>query len=201
MWPPSCVIEESCWNYQEGLHVSIQLAVISWLDVATMILVEVGEAVVHEDAALLIRIKVWKTNCSTVVCVNTYGEYFKVLTRFSHFIRLLQVERYHAGAWPRAVPAEALGAVEAGTGHVLSCIINLQAGEKTFCITVFRTVATMCLRWNRQNKDSQGRQAAVNKKTKCTNHKMYLKKKTKVLCKILWDEWALLWLTMTTSQG
>lgn len=143
VWPPSCVTEESCLTYQEGLHVSIQLAVISRLDIATVILVEVGEAVVHEDTALLITTKVRKTNCPTTAVWILMES--KVLSRFSHFVRLLQVERYHAGARPRAVPAEVLGAVEAGTGHVLSCIIDLQAGKKTFCITLFQTVATMCL--------------------------------------------------------
>lgn len=53
----SHVIETSCRSslYLERLQVSIELAVISRLDVATMVLVEVGEAVIHEDVALSIR--------------------------------------------------------------------------------------------------------------------------------------------------
>lgn len=45
----------------------------------------------------------------------------------TYFVRLLQGEWDCAGARPRAVPAEVLGAVEAGTGHVNSCVVNLQA--------------------------------------------------------------------------
>lgn len=56
--------DESAWiricdapeqAYRERIHVSVQLAVVSRLDVAAVVLVEVGEAVVHEDAALSVK--------------------------------------------------------------------------------------------------------------------------------------------------
>lgn len=42
-----------------------------------------------------------------------------------HLIRLVEIERYGAGTRPCAVPAKVLGAVEAGTGHVHTSVINL----------------------------------------------------------------------------
>lgn len=45
-------------------------------------------------------------------------------------IRLVQVEGDGAGAGSGAVPAEVLGTVEAGTGHVHSCVIDLWVDKR-----------------------------------------------------------------------
>lgn len=49
---------------------------------------------------------------------------------FSHFKRLVQVEGFRAGTRPCALPAEDLGAAEAGTRHVDTRVINLRQSEK-----------------------------------------------------------------------
>lgn len=67
---------------------------------------------------------------------------------FSHFKRLVQVEGYRAGTRPCAVPAEVLGAVEAGTRHVDTRVVNLRMTE-----TVWKTEATI---WKTgESKDTQ----------------------------------------------
>lgn len=108
-------------SHPEGLLVSVQLAVVSGLDVAPVVLVEVGEPVVHEDVALWSQeMKRWRLPFS-----GLQQGYLNVANGGSYFIRLVQVEGDGTGARLGAVPAEVLGAVEARTGTVNSSVIDL----------------------------------------------------------------------------
>lgn len=114
-------------RYREGGGVSVQLAVVTRLDVATVVLVEVGEAVVHEDAALRVRTSrtTGQSRYSTVKTTSAGSE------RRSHLVGVVQVEGDGAAAGARAVPAEVLRAVEAGTGHVHTRVVDLGVGGAT----------------------------------------------------------------------
>lgn len=51
--------------------------------------------------------------------------------RRSHLVGVVQVEGDGAAAGPRAVPAEVLRAVEAGTGQLHTCVVDLGVGGAT----------------------------------------------------------------------
>lgn len=114
-------------RYHEGGGVSVQLAVVTRFDVTAVVLVEVGEAVVHEDAALRVRTSrsTGQSRCSTVKTTSGGSEWR------SHLVGLVQVEGDGAAAGLRAVPAQVLRAVEAGTGHVHTCVVDLGVGGAT----------------------------------------------------------------------
>lgn len=66
-------------SYREGRHGAIQLAVVSRLDVAAVVLVEVGEAVIHEDAALSIGTRM------DASCSNCLLEHLRTATLTGRF--------------------------------------------------------------------------------------------------------------------
>jgi len=115
-------------QHLEGVQISIQLAVISGLDVSPVVLVEVGQAVVHKDITL--RHRGVHRRLTTTHYVHTGPDCGTAVVRVGYLEGLLQVEGQAAGARPRAVPAEAVGAVEAGAGHVCPRVVDLSINHR-----------------------------------------------------------------------
>lgn len=105
--------------------VSIQLAVVTRLDIAAVVLVKVGESVVHEDAAL--QDQNHQDQTSFMLQVKRASGQWEWQ---SHLIGLVQVKRDGAVTRLRAVPAEVLRAVEAGARHIHTCVVDLYMKQK-----------------------------------------------------------------------